>query len=185
MMRPMSTLTALPRAIRAGTTVEFDLDPTILPDYPASAYTLKAILAGRSVLSVTAGKTGDTHNVAFTAAETAPLLAGRYQWLFRVTEDATGKKYDVDGGFVEILLNLETAAPGDAQSANEKLLADLDAILLKRAANDLRAVQVHGRMTQFNSFEELARFRNRVYAAVLRERRGGRHQVDVVRFGNP
>lgn len=162
--------------------MEYEVD---LPEYPVSTHTLKLILAGRSVLTVTASGSGTLHTVEITAAQSAPLLPGRYKWIHRVVEDATGKKHDIDGGFLEILLNLETAAAGDAQSANEKLLADLDAILLKRAANDLRAVQINGRMTQFNSFEELARFRNRVYAAVLRERRGGRPQVLSVRFGNP
>lgn len=179
----MSTLTALPSAIRAGTTVKYQRS---LADYPASAWTLKLTLAGKSVLTVTAGEDGDTFEVTLTAAETATLAAGRYQWIERIENAGATEKYDVASGSLNVLLNLATAAAGDARSKNEILLEALDAALLGKATADQLAIQVHNRSIQRYSLAEIAKLRNQVYVAVLKERSGGKpYQTHLVRFRGP
>jgi hypothetical protein len=106
---PVETLTALPCEIRAGTTVRFTMSFT---EYPASAWSLSFSLLGQASLSAQGVASGDAFTVVLTAAQTATLTPGQYNWAAKVTETASGDVAIADQGFAVILPDLSNTAVG-------------------------------------------------------------------------
>jgi hypothetical protein len=129
-----TTLTELPDAFSAGTTVEYTKS---FADYPASdGWTLTLYLAGVNVLKIEAVADGDAFDVTLAASETrSPFEPGLYRWVERV--DKAGEVHEVDAGSVTVNRDLATAGDGDLQS------------WLERSIPILRA-HIEGRLTAGN-----------------------------------
>jgi hypothetical protein len=171
----MTTQTCLPDSFAAGTTVKYTLS---VPDCPASAgWALTLLLAGAGKLAVTASASGDAFAVTITAAQGAALAAGVYQWAHEVSK--AGEVYRVGEGTVVVTPNMNTAAAGDLQSPNEKLLAAITAVLSSRygattgVAKDVEAYQLDGITVTKVPTSELEKARTRLAYAVSRAKNGG------------
>ena len=165
MMEPMATLTELPEAFAAGTTVKYS---RTLPDYPANAgWTLRLLLAGANVLAVTATPNGADYLITITAEQSGTLAAGTYKCAEEVSK--AGETYIVASGTVIVEPNLAAALAGQHQSKNERLLELVDTLLAGRVVKDLEAYGIDGMTVSKIPFLELAGYRASLAAAVARE----------------
>lgn len=174
------SLTEMPAEIPAGTTVEYT---RTLPDYPADdGWTLEVALRGASVIDATTAQSGKAFVVTLTAAQTATLTAGTYQWQERVTK--AGKKYLAACGTAVVLLDLVTAGPGAAQSFEEKKLAALEAALLT-SSSDIVEYEIDGVHVK-RSRQDAMKERNQLAWAVYKQRNPGSIGEDIpVQFTRP
>lgn len=165
----MATLTALPDSIPAGTTVKYT---RTVSDYPATAgWTLKLLLAGEATLAVTAAPSGGDYAVTLTAAQTAALPAGVYRWAEEVSK--AGEVYRVASGTVSVEPDLNTAAPGDLQSEDEKQLVQVNARIAELLAKGISSYAVDGLTVNKVELRDLYLERTRLTTAIARARRGG------------
>jgi hypothetical protein len=166
----MDLLTAMPASFAAGTTVSLQLT---IPDYPASEYDLTVYLAGRSRIhaDIESGvvKSGDDFLVTLTAALTAPLLPGRYEWEFRVKVGATAY-LRVDAGTVLILPDIAQATDGSLQTHAERMLALVEAALEGRLTRDQESIIIDGVAITRIPHDNLRRLRILYLAEVESER---------------
>lgn len=168
-----TTLTAIPSSISAGTTVKYT---RTVSDYPANqGWTLAVVLAGVNWITATVAASGADFAVSILSTDTAKLAPGVYQWTERVTK--AGESYDVGSGSVNVTMNLFTAAAGDAQSANEKLLVVVEAAIQKRATADMDAFTISTptgtRMVTRMPLKELLALRNSLKSAIARAQNPG------------
>jgi|CXWL01.1.fsa_nt_gi hypothetical protein len=165
----MATLTALPDSFPAGTTVKYT---RTVSDYPAtSGWTLKLILAGPGVLTVTAAASGGDYAVTVTAAQSAALAAGVYRWAEEVSKAA--EVFRVGDGTVSVEPNMTTAAPGDLQSEDEKQLVLVKARIAELHAKGIVAYSVDGVTVTKTEPRDLYAERARLQLAIARAKRGG------------
>jgi len=165
----MATLTALPDSFTAGTTVQVLLT---VPDYPASSgWTVKLMLAGANLLTVTASASGADHLLTIAAAASANLAAGAYRYAIQASK--AGEVYDVSSGTVQIEPNLATALAGQHQSKNERLLELVEALLEGRVIKDVEAYGIDAMTVSKIPTEKLWDYRASLKAAIAREKRGG------------
>lgn len=163
-------LAALPTQITAGTTVKYTASHG---DYPADqGWALTLHLAGANLVSVAGVPSGSSFAFTLTAAATAPLKAGTYQWREIASKD--GEKHVADRGSVEVLANIESALAGDLQSAAEKELALVDAAILALTEGKVASYQIAGRAVVYNDLEKLHRRQAQLQAQVWRERNPGK-----------
>lgn len=175
----------MPDFFAAGTTLSYQRS---YPDYPiSSGWSFKLYLAGPAAsINVSATPTSPAlYAFQIDAATTAPLIPGSYRWVERATNGST--VVDVATGLVTIALNVATAAAGDAQTAEEKMLAAIDAVLSGRLVDGIESYQIAGRAISKIPLGELTKFRGQLVAAVNRQRQGGRigkqHLLEFRRAG--
>lgn len=167
----MSNLIAIPTSFAAGTTVRYTRGYS---DYPANAgWTATLLLAGASLVSAPATASGLNFVYLLTAAQTAPLAAGNYQWREVVFNAGTGDKFVADFGVVQVLPNIESAGAGDMQTWEEKTLAVVEAALEGRLASDMESYQIAGRAVVKIPAHELMKLRNDLRRAVNAQQRPG------------
>lgn len=162
----MAELAALPSSFAAGTTVVYRKNYS---DYPASSgWTAALHIRGKETLDVAAAASGADFIYTISAAVSAPIDAGVYKWVERVTK--AGEKYDVAEGVVEILLDLATAAAGAAQSYAERTLAVIEAALTGELTDNMRNYQIAGRAVALIEPLELEALRVKYLLEVAAER---------------
>lgn len=121
-------LTALPEVFQSGTQVEYRRS---YDHFPATdGWTLALHLAGKSAFTKAFSPLDSGFQITLTAAETAALLPGTYQWEERATK--AGAPKTADCGSVALRPNLATAIAGSLESRASKMLTAV------RAAIDLR-----------------------------------------------
>ena len=161
--------TSVPSNFRAGTTVVFARS---FGDYPTSdgwAYSLD--LVGANTLHKMAVVDGTNFVLTLTATETAALSAGAYRYSERVTRGS--EVYEVATGLIAVELNYATAANGAAQTAQEKLLAVVDALLAGRGVDCIESYQIAGRAVNKIPLQELRKWRQQLAVQVYRQAGGG------------
>ncbi len=175
-MTRMETLTALPASFPSGTTVKYT---KTVSDYPASnGWQLKLLLAGAELLSVDAAPSGSDFAVTISATESARLSAGTYQYAEEVSKD--GERYRIGSGTVLVEPNLTTALAGELQSADERLLKAVVAVIESRMGTasgsipkDIEAYSIDGIAVTKVPLERLMAMRTQLATAVARAKRGG------------
>lgn len=157
-------------------------------DYLASAgWTLTYYLRGVGSIDVVAvaDVDGEGYSVTVPAATTAPYLAGKYEFIARVSNVGL-ENYTVDSGVVEILPNAALAAAGALQSHAEQMVAllksEIKARLSGTAGTAHESYTIEGRAIQKLDLDELYALLNKYRAELAREKNGGRLPPVTIRF---
>lgn len=154
----------LPASIAAG--LDFEARVT-LADYPASEWTLAAIIRGPSAINLTAAADGDTFVFTAAAATTTGWGAGLYAYELRATK--AGGTVQVDRGQLQVTPDLSTATAGyDPRSENEIALDAIKAVLAKRASLDQERYRINNRELYRTSIADLLRLKG-YYAGLVRQ----------------
>ena len=150
----MADLTALPARLLAGDSYTITLT---YPDYPASAgWTLRYAVAGVDVKTWESTADGDEHVMTLTAAETAGLIAGTYNYQLRAILDSAAET--IDRGLLAIEADLAALAPGASANYWEGLKRDAETALTALVAGGaVQMVTILGRQTMFRSPQDLMR----------------------------
>jgi hypothetical protein len=172
----VGTLTALPEAFAAGTTVKYTRS---FSDYPASAgWTAKLHLAGVTVLTVESDADGASFVFTLAATATADLKPGNHLW--REIVEKAGEKFIAASGMVRVEPDVEAATAGSLQGWEEAQLAVVEAALAGRLTSDMESYQIAGRAIVKIPASELLKLRNQLRAAVNAQSRPGRMGPTVV-----
>lgn len=174
----MDILTAIPERFTAGTTVKYI---RTFVDFPADeGWTLNLYLAGASIATVAGSASAKSFNVTLSAAATAGLVAGNYQWVERVAK--AGEKFDVAAGTSIVDPDVAVATAGSLQSYNEKRLAVIEAALTGTLTGGMLSYQIEGRAASKIPPAELEALRAKYHALVLAEQRPGHLRVVRAEF---
>lgn len=164
------TLTEMPDSFAAGTTVTYR---RTVAAYPAGGvWNLTVYLSGVSTLAKVAGQDGEEYVVTLTAAETATLGAGKYQWVERVVKSP--EVFEVASGTVVVEPNIATAAAGSMQTWEEKTLVVVEAALTGKLTADMESYSIHGRTVNKIPTRELMQIRAELKRAVNAQRNPGK-----------
>lgn len=173
MSHPSTPPTNEPQKLRAGDTWEWDRE---LSDYPAATWTLTYSMHLRASTSakitITAGASGDTHQVRLAKAVTAAFGAGVYDWIATV-DDGT-ERFEVDSGSLEILPDLMAESATDHRTFWKKQLDAIEAVLDNRATKGESSYAINGRSISRMTLEELTKHRDRAQMEVNKEERRDR-----------
>lgn len=142
----------VPSVIFAGDTLAFLASAV---DTPASTWTGAATLTGPSTVRATVSASGDAFLVTFSAANTAKLPVGDYQYL--VTAAKAGERYTIAQGRIRINANPATIKGDEALEHCQKMLAAIRCVLEGRATSDHESYTIGGRSISRVSFAELRR----------------------------
>lgn len=178
----MDTLTQMPARFDAGTTLTYT---RTLPDTPANdGWALVVYLNGKSAANATAVASGADFVVTFTAAATAPLLSGLYQFTERATKAGVVKDSPI--GTVFIGPNLATAAAGALQSRDEKMLEMIDAAIEGRMVAGIDEYQIGTRLVKKIPIAELMKMRDVVARRVEAAKNPGKAgRTILINFPSP
>lgn len=146
------TPTTEPLSFSAGDTVTWLKS---LDDYPATSYTLTYYLVKASVqITFSASASGTDHLVTLAAATTANYTAGTYTWKSYAL--ASGVRYPVGEGTIDILPNFAAASSGyDARTNVKKILDAINALLEGRFDADVENYSIAGRSLTKMSLTDL------------------------------
>jgi hypothetical protein len=163
------TLTAVPDTITAGDSYAITLS---LSDYPATAgWSLSYALAGAAVLTVTSTASGATHLLTLTAAQTASLGAGLYQYRVRAAQGSTVET--VTTGTCTVVADIGALAAGEGVSYWQCLKDAAEEALKAMMANGgVQMVMINGRQTMFNTPDRLMKIIATCDQRLAAERRG-------------
>lgn len=174
----------MPSTIPAGTSVSYTRTFT---DYRADdGWTLAVHLAGPDVpgaAAVTIAASGSSFVVTLSAAMTAKLRPGTYQWQERVAK--AGAVYVAASGTVIVEPDIASANAGDLQPTDEQLLEVVEAALANRLTADMQSYQIGGRSVTKIPAAELYDLRTRLRSAVDQARNAGTfgRNVDLTFLG--
>lgn len=155
--------TTEPQSITAGETVAWT---KTLPDYPATAWTLKYALqaSGKELITLTAAASGAAHAITVAAATSAAYAAGVYVWTAYVEQGST--RTTVARGTVTIAAS-PLAALGSTH--NTRMLALIQAALEGRIPNGLESTDIDGQRIDRTSVEILEALERKYQARVQAE----------------
>ena len=165
-----------PTYFTAGDTVEWEKS---LSDYPASEWTLTYHFWTASYdFSVVATSDNDDYLATISAAVSADVPAGKYEWNAVVSagEGATLERHTVACGVLQVLAD-PSAGTGtgiDTRSAVKIALDAIDAVLAETATREQASYSIAGRALELRKPEELIALRAhyaRLYAREKRELR--------------
>lgn len=166
-----------PTEIEAGTTVKWKKD--LSDHYPADdgwslAYTF---INGSAKFTVNATAEGKKFSVTIPASTTANYVAGRYEWIARVSKGS--EAFTPDKGHCDVLKDLAAAGLTvfDHRTHVKKTLDAIEAVIEGRATSDHLSYTIAGRSITKMSVEELLKLRDRYKAEYQRE-------VDAERIAN-
>ncbi|MEP1934956.1 MAG: hypothetical protein ABJJ37_27090 [Roseibium sp.] len=180
--------TVEPVSIRAGDFVQWR-KPDFAADYSPSTYGLQyqAVLEsdGATRITLAATNVDGVFEVSAPSATTAAYAVGVYHWSAVITRNSDSAKRTINQGRFEILPNL-AAATGDQRSHNERMLAQLEALIEGRAKSDVDSYEIAGRKLAKLSPAELMDWAAKYRRLVRKEadNRAGKNgrQVHKVRF---
>lgn len=156
----------VPQYIQSGDTTRFTFNDA---DHPTSLWS--AILYvwrnSAAVTNFSATESGDTYTVAMTAAQTASLSPGLYEWFIRFTETSSGEIQSGASGTFTVLPNL--AATQTASTA-ATMLSTLETCITSLAAGTNQSVSFNGQSYTKKDIGQLYRLRTQLQAEVHRER---------------
>lgn len=137
---------------------------------PAEGWTLTASLRGPAVINLVSTVNGNAYQFSADAATTAGWAPGRY-WYQIVATSTDGTVCQVEAAEIVITPDLSQAEAGyNGQSANEQILAALDAMIAGKATNDVQRYRINNReLTRFTP-AELIKWRDYYWQLVQRER---------------
>lgn len=165
----MSTASQIPDAFAAGTTVTYT---RAYADYPANAgWGATLYLAGASLFSVAGSASGASFVYTLTAAQTALLTAGNYQWREVVSKGT--EKYIADSGVVQIEPDITAATAGSMQTFEELELARVEEVLSGRTTGDVESYQVGNRAMTKIPHKELRAYRAELKRTIYAQRHPG------------
>jgi len=168
----MSTIpTTEPVAVTAGDSIAWT---RTLADYPASAgWVLSYQFIGPASLSITSAASGDDHLITVTAAQSSSWAAGSYIGQGYVTNGTD--RYTVEPRLLlDVAANFATAAAGyDPRSANEKILAAIDATIAGSATSDQRRLVIGDKQLERFDRADLLQLRGTYAHKVWKERNPG------------
>ena len=152
----MANLTEFPTSLVSGTTAVVE---RTYSDFPTTGgWTLTLHVAGKSRLTPLAATTsGSLYLFTLTAALTAALLKGEYQWEVRATK--AGEAYTAESGVLTIIPNIAAAEAGELQSYAEATLAIVEAALSGRLTADMESYSIAGRSVTKIPVAELRKMR--------------------------
>lgn len=122
-----------------------------LSDYPASEYTLNIYLkkASGTAIQLTASASGDTHVLAYSAANSANATPGVYSYQAKVTETATSEVTTIETGKIEIYKDLATVT--DERSWIQKAIDEIESILPTALSREAGEITIAGRTIKYIS----------------------------------
>lgn len=164
----MSTPTVEPRVLRAGDTWAWRRED--LTAYPAGTWALSYYCKAASAnFNFSASADGANFAVSRTAAQTAGITAGVYQWFAFVTSGA--ERRQVDQGTVEVLPDMGVAGNLDTRSLARKMLDALDAALLayNQSGSLAQSYQINNRSITYRTGADLRADRDYWAARVAEE----------------
>jgi hypothetical protein len=149
------TLWREPSEIASGDTLLFERS---LPDFPASAgWSLNyQVRGGTQVIQFNSTADGTAHSINVPGATTATWVAGDYVMWGYATLTATGERHQIFYGELKIYPNAQ-ALLGDApeQTFAQQMIAQIEAVLLAKAGNDLALSQLGETKFQYLTQEQL------------------------------
>jgi hypothetical protein len=155
-----------------------------LSDYSAALYTLTFYFRGPQSFNSVAVASGADHVVTVTAAVTAELKPGVYDWQARAALIATPTTVaTVDVGRLTVEPNLANAAI-DHRSFNVRVSEALEAVIEGRATTDQLAMSIAGRSLSRMTWDEILGAYDRFKLAAASELGDSPGHV-FVRFGRP
>lgn len=128
-------------------------------------------LRGANALDIVGTPGTNDFSFSIAAADCAKLGPGTYQWQARAT--LGGESYAAGAGVLTVTPGIRLAAAGDMVSADEQLLAVLEAACSGRVTADIQAYTIGGRQIQKIPVTELFALRGKVRALVRRQRNAG------------
>ncbi|MGH9780719.1 MAG: hypothetical protein ACRD33_02765 [Candidatus Acidiferrales bacterium] len=170
----------VPDHFPAGTTVKFTRS---LDDFsPADGWTYTIYLNGLTQKFQKAATVLDNiFQVEFVPADTASLNPGPYRYAERLSNDGSvdatlaGEVFDITGD--ELVINIEpnvaSAAAGVFNTAEERMLAIVEAAISGRLTADIQSYQIAGRSVSKIPIAELRQIRGELKAAVWRQNNPG------------
>lgn len=171
----------MPSALIAGDSLRWDRS---IADYPPSAgWTLHYAFRGIEVLDVVAAANaaGTGYEITVAASATATLRAGTYEVTEYVT-NAGGERYTLARGTLTVRADPTTAAPGDRQSHEERMVPLLEAALERRVTIDQKAYQLTSVTATREELKDMSALLGRYRAALAARRNGGRLRPIGIRF---
>ena len=159
--------TDVPSPIYAGSTIKFD---RLFTDYPATAGWVYTIYVAGVVVKnqqATTVSGDDTFHVVLSNTWTEALTPGRYQYIERVA--LGGEVYTVAEGVLDVLLDLATATPGQAQTHEERMLAAISSVIEGRIPADIESYHIGGRSIMKVPINELVKLKGHYAALVWRQ----------------
>lgn len=166
----VEALTSLPDSLRAGTTIKLRRS---FANFPTSeGWTYKLTLAGPSTVSVDGTVVTGAFEATLDAAKTAALKPGNYRWIETVS--LSGEKFTAAEGHIKVERDLEAAAPGDAQTHEERTVSIIEAVLEGRLTDGIESYTIGGRAVTKIPITELRKMLVKYKAAVWRQRNPGK-----------
>jgi hypothetical protein len=149
----------IPQQITAGDSASWSDEPFVDGHgntLDSSAYTLKYLLRGPAILTLTAVADGTGWKTMLSTTDSATLGAGSYTWAAQLSK--TGERVTIGSGSLAVLADLTTAAAGyDGRSPAEKALADAEAALadLAGSGKKVKAYKIGTREATYYTAGEL------------------------------
>jgi hypothetical protein len=171
MQRP---IIKLPAQVTAG----LDFQASICsPAFPASSWTLNAVIRGPQQIDLTAVANGDEFLFSELAAVTSAWLPGEYWYSLRVTNGTSMQ--EIGKGQFKVIADLAAVTgPFDGRSQFEIGLDAIDAVIAKRATSDQQRYKINERELWRTPIADLMKLRAYYAAKVAQEKSKGR-------FGRP
>ena len=147
-----------PTSFTVGDTVAWT---KTLADFPASAgweLTYSFVNASNQFTESSTTADGDDHAIVITAADSANLTAGDYEWQAYATK--TTERYPAGSGSVTVEPNFATGAV-DGRSHVKIVLDAIEAVLEGVATTSQASSSLNGRSITKYSTEELIAFRSK------------------------
>lgn len=169
----------LPDQITAGLDFQATVDA---PDYPATAWTLTAVIRGPQAINLTATADGTSFVFAAPAATTAQWVAGDYWYSLRTTNGSA--TLEVSSGQLTILRDLAAiTTPYDGRTPEAIALDAIDAVISKRATQDQQRYKINNRELWRTPIADLLKLRAYYATRVARQRRkSGFGRPIIVKF---
>lgn len=165
----MADLTSVPPVLTAGDSYRLTLSPS---DYPATAgWSLSLAVAGVDVKTWSSVASGTSHVLTLSAAETAALGAGTYQYRIRASKIGTAET--IETGTLSVEADIGAAAPGERASYWEQLkTAAQTALTTLMSGGAVQMVTILGRQTMFRSPQDCLNVIAQCERRIAAEKRG-------------
>ncbi len=160
-----------PSTLTAGTTWEWSISSDTYK--PSQGWTCKFVIVGNGqniAVTVTPDRVADVWNVAHPKASTSSVPPGRYEWFANVEQGAL--EYPLAQGETTVKANpfaaLTTSV--DSRSWAEIALANVEAVIAKRADSAMLEYEIAGRKLKYWEPGDLLAFRSKLAEQVRAER---------------
>jgi len=169
----MDTLYAIPNPIEAGNTIAWERTYSA-SDFPAADWTAKChlkLIGSSAVTTITATESGETFTFTITAAVSAALTVGDYEWVEVVEkgEGASIERYEQYRGTTTVRRFLGTSGTVDSRSTVRVIFEAIEAVLQGRASQDQQSYSIAGRSLERTPIADLLKLRQFYASEVARE----------------